>query len=94
MVVSREPYWIFSSRVRCNNDGSWGTIAICCRKLFCLIAAISWPSIKILPELGSYRRKIKLIKVDLPLPENPTKPTFCPPLMTIDLFVKIFASPS
>ena len=40
--------------------------------------AVSWPSMRIVPEVGGIRRLIIRSRVDLPLPEVPTRTVMVP----------------
>src|ERR1700736_2215057 len=63
---------------RCSNEGSWVTTEICARRLSCVTAAMSWPSIRMRPSSRSKKRSSKLTRVDLPAPERPARPLLSP----------------
>ena len=50
---------------------------------------MSIPSIRIYPDTGSYILNNKLVIVDLPEPDSPTKATFCPFFMSKWKFLNI-----
>ena len=54
------------------------TMPIWRRRLSCVTARISCPSIAIVPCLGIEEAQQRLTSVDLPVPERPTRPTFSP----------------
>ena len=57
---------------------SCNTTLICMRSDASVYARRSRPSISTRPAVGSYSRRIKLAKVDFPLPEGPTRATCWP----------------
>jgi len=76
--VGYELYRILLSTVPKNIVGSWLTIPSCRRILYRSYSLISTPSMKILPDTGSYNLKSNCAIVDFPLPDSPTRPIFSP----------------
>ena len=64
--------------VAANSRLSCRTTLACARSEASVYSRMSRPSISTRPAVGSYSRRMKLTKVDFPLPDGPTNATCCP----------------
>src|SRR3954452_13972391 len=69
---------MFSITDRWNRTMSCGTTAIAARRLSWVTAVTGWPSTRTSPQRTSSSRWTSAAIVDLPDPDGPARPTFCP----------------